>query len=394
MLRFMWMVFALVLITGCNQGEQKRKLTPEELSLVAELKSQGKAIESDIKEANSELARYSSGLIPTLIQSRVEVLKVNRDLVAQRIMAIEFGAPMTVSVDKVEPDPALLTEIEAEMSSLQAEIDKNRQEASRYSGGLILAMKLSTIATQEQSMAMLQSKYLTAKYGISFQPAEIVPQQVSAAGEPGDVRIEEPNDTITEIEPPTVAPVKEKRPPADGPFGVKMGLSRSDIEEMIGGKLQKISDTPDFYASSTAPKTSSAASSYIYRIGNVTGLCMVKGVSSDIATNGYGLQLKSDYKELKGLLSEKYGQPDETDMLLPGSIWDDADEWMMALRKKDRYLLSHWDGDEMTLPNDLGSIALSVGAQTSSKGYLLIEYEFTNYDDCEAEAGATEKDSL
>ncbi|MDA4253848.1 hypothetical protein NY763_20865, partial [Escherichia coli] len=54
-----------------------------------------------------------------------------------------------------------------EIDSLDAKINEAKADARQYSGGLIKVLKLSTVATEEQTMAMLQQKYLTAKYGLA-----------------------------------------------------------------------------------------------------------------------------------------------------------------------------------------------------------------------------------
>lgn len=85
----------------------------------------------------------------------------------QRINAIESGAKIDVVVSGVKPDPELAASIKTEIDSLDAKINEAKADARQYSGGLIKVLKLSTVATEEQTMAMLQQKYLTAKYGLA-----------------------------------------------------------------------------------------------------------------------------------------------------------------------------------------------------------------------------------
>jgi len=81
---------------------------------------------------------------------------------------------------------------------------------------------------------------------------------------------------------------------------------------------------------------------------------------------------------------------------LPDSIWKDAGDWMMGMVKKDRYLLTQWEGkvESQTLENQLESIILAARASNSGSGYLLLEYIFNNSEQCDNEEKVTDKDSL
>lgn len=59
---------------------------------------------------------------------------------------------------------------------------------------------------------------------------------------------------------------------------------------------------------------------------------------------------------------------------------------MTALQKKERYLFTTWSGERKALPNNLSKIGLIAAANASDKGYLTIEYSFTNEAECEQES--------
>lgn len=399
--------FSLLLITliGCND---KRELTPEEVQEVGALRTELESSKADLNDALDEYEKYSGGLVKDLLKVRIEVSKLNKSLIEQRIKAIEYGAPITESVPSYSIDPERAKALREEIEGVEAEIAANRKEAERYSGGLILATKLSSIATQEQSLAMLKHQYLQSKYGLGGNI-------VGASSSRGDVNIDsattndgkkaqhdshsEPESNEVEdgaIKEPKSQKSEEvtKTPPADGPFGIKMGLSKSEIEAMMNESLESVPDNPGLYFSSIAPKPNSKFEDYVYIIGDVSGLCGIRGIGETINTNGYGTSLKTEYSSLQSLLEEIYGEYEEIDRLLPGSIWDDPSDWMMSLRKKDRYLLSQWTGGESGLPHNLKNVGISANATGSSEGYILIEYSFKNADDCSSESQAVDKDSL
>lgn len=380
--------FLVLVLSGCNE---KRELSPQEIEEVNALKVELEDINQQISAANAENDKYDSGLIKTLIDTRTEALKLTKTLIDQRIRAIEYGAPIEQKYSSIAINEELGEPIKAKMAQLQSEIDAEQSEADRYTGGLIRTMKLASIATKEQSMAMLQHQYIMATYGIY---SDINAQSTNQKNAPEDKNI-----IVTNTD--TVKPVSEKRspvvpkmPPADGPFGFAMGLTLDDMKAMTGEKPELVSGTSNKYIISSAPKPNSSFTDYVVTVGNEVGLCSIRGIGRDIATNGFGLQLQSKFDDLSKLLTEIYGDGNKTDSLLSGSIWKDADDWMMGLLKKDRYLISLWKGDKKPLPNDLKSIALAAQANSRSEGYLLLEYEFTNSDECSNESKAAEKESL
>lgn len=154
---------ALTLLTGCGPKE----LTPEQKQEVTNLKNELSRTETEISAANETGKQFAGGLIKNLVTARLEVLGTNKALLEQRINAIEAGAKIEIAVSSVKPDPELASSIKAEMDTLNTRIDEAKADANQYTGGLIQALKLSTVATQEQSMAMLQQKYLIAKYGLA-----------------------------------------------------------------------------------------------------------------------------------------------------------------------------------------------------------------------------------
>lgn len=63
----------------------------------------------------------------------------------------------------------------------------------------------------------------------------------------------------------------------------------------------------------------------------------------------------------------------------PDSYWNDGDDWMYSISKKERYFYAAWTQKKSTnLPENIEGIYLSVGADSSYAGYVLLEYEFSN----------------
>jgi type VI secretion system protein VasI len=155
------LIVAVATLSGCLQGE----LTAEQKILVGELKRQLETTEQEILSATAEDARLSGGLVKALIGARLEILKTNRALVGQRINAIEAGSPVETVTQVSSADPEAAKAIAAELEKAKANNVTAKAEAAIY-GGLVGALKASVVATNEQTIAMLEQRFLAAKYGL------------------------------------------------------------------------------------------------------------------------------------------------------------------------------------------------------------------------------------
>ena len=232
-------------------------------------------------------------------------------------------------------------------------------------------------------MAMLQQKYLTAKYGL----AEVK----LASVQDNDAK----NSTETEVTAKNSQEQLPLLPPADGPFGLEAGLTQKNIEDMIGAKLKPLPDSVNLYTSDKLPKQNADFEMYGLLISPKAGLCQIRALGKNIDTDSYGLALKSKFEELSNSLSSLYGKADTTDFLLAGSIWKDPQDWMRGLNKKERFLSATWKGTkEIPLKNNIDTISIEARANNSTQGYVYLQYSFTNDEICQAEIEGAKKSSL
>jgi len=174
-----------------------------------------------------------------------------------------------------------------------------------------------------------------------------------------------------------------------GPFGLEMGMSLKEI----GGTPENIAYGK--YKLTSVPKPHSAFEFYVIQVAPNSGLCWIKAIGKDIATSSYGLELKSEFSEMEKKLEGTYGKHKIMDFLMPGSIWNEPNEWMMGLIKKERVLMALWDKKEgSALPANLETVALIASPSSRDKGYISIEYLFANEESCNAELAAQEDDAL
>lgn len=377
-------VISATLLVGCGPTA----LSPEEKQQVNNLKSELSQTESDITSSKEQDALYTGGLIKSLVKAKLEILETNKALLQQRINAIESGAKINVTVNGTTPNPNEEKSLNNEIERLKVDISTAKSDAAQYSGGLVLAMKLSAIATQEQTLAMLQQKYLTAKYGLA---------EVKLSGSTTD------NNTATISS--TNKPESQKEdihstpqpslPASDGPFGLEAGLSRKNIEDMIGHPLEASEHSANLYMANTLPKLNNNFESYALLISPNVGLCEIRAIGKTINTDSYGIALKSTFADIKSSLDSIYGDSKKDDFLLSGSIWKEPQDWMMGLYKKERVYMASWKSTNDTMKkNSLTSIGMEIRSLSNSSGFIFLEYDFNNDSSCQKELENAKKASL
>lgn len=128
-------------------------------------------LEKQIRETEAEDQKYAGGLIKAIIGSQLATLKQTHAMLQQRAKASLFriGLKYTVDGQPFAPpqDAAVqLGIVERELAELASKIAAAEAEAARYSGGLIQAVSLSTVAQMKQTQAMLDQKRLALKFSL------------------------------------------------------------------------------------------------------------------------------------------------------------------------------------------------------------------------------------
>lgn len=124
-----------------------------------------------IKEIEKENEEYVGGLIKVLVFLRLQILKNTKAMLEQRRHSSKYGVKVkyTYKGEVYKPelvDSSLLQSIELDIKKQKNESKKAEIEDAKYSGGLIKAMIGSQIATIQNTLAMLEQKELSVKYGI------------------------------------------------------------------------------------------------------------------------------------------------------------------------------------------------------------------------------------
>lgn len=157
-------ILALPWMVAC----QTPRVTAEQLGTV---KSDLAEVQEQIKAAQAEDAKYSGGLVKSLIVSRIAILQQTEAMVLQKLVALKGGIEVQYAVDGrafVPPTSAkqMLTDVESEIIASEAKIKAQEAEVARFSGGLTQAVSLATLETLRQTHAMLEQKKVSLKYGL------------------------------------------------------------------------------------------------------------------------------------------------------------------------------------------------------------------------------------
>ena len=113
-------------------------------------------------------------------------------------------------------------------------------------------------------------------------------------------------------------------------------------------------------------------------------------MAKNIETSVYGSTLKSEFEELNGKITKVYGTGDTADTLLPGSIWNEPNDFMMSMRKNERLLFTIWENPKNS--DKIVQVGLIAKATGNNTGFLSLEYSFENKERVDQEISALEDD--
>jgi hypothetical protein len=176
-----------------------------------------------------------------------------------------------------------------------------------------------------------------------------------------------------------------------GPFGLEMGMTRTQIEILIGKNMEK-TDQPYSYKI-IPPSTYSNFSNYNICISPTYGLYYIMAISNPIKTSSYGEQLKKEFSNVENSLKTIYGKNSFISKFDKPSIFTNSEYWMNALQNEEIIHASLWERDiGSILPDDIMSIGLKALAfeqpmipKKDTIGYLKIEYYSKNTEVAERE---------
>lgn len=176
-----------------------------------------------------------------------------------------------------------------------------------------------------------------------------------------------------------------------GPFGLDMGMPLDELRRhgvLTPGKL------PNSFETRHLKNGHPDMEAYQFLVSPKTGLCKIQAFTKDVTTSAYGSEIRSRFAEFRDSMARKYGSPKIYDFLKSKSIWNEPNDWMMGLLKRERVLSAFWDAQQSPLPDNLAMISIEASASGSGKAYLALAYEFRNADQCIDEANERKNSTL
>lgn len=96
----------------------------------------------------------------------------------------------------------------------------------------------------------------------------------------------------------------------EGPFGLRAGMTRKQVEQVLGGSAF-VSQDGDDVTYSTAPHPHPMFDKYTLTFSRRYGLVTIQAVSKYIYDNESGQATLSHCQEVHAALTEKYGKPEQ-----------------------------------------------------------------------------------
>ena len=131
-------------------------------------------VREQVAAAEEERSKYGGGLLVTLIDLRIEALRTNeaflemkRDSLLRRI-----DLKYVVNGTAVAPNPDRIASIERDIADTTAQLEKARQEAAQYTGGMMQTMLIVQTATHEATLAQLNMSLMAERYGFVVKPGQ------------------------------------------------------------------------------------------------------------------------------------------------------------------------------------------------------------------------------
>lgn len=137
-------------------------------------------VREQVAAAEQERSKYEGGLLVNLIDLRIEALRTNEAFLQMKRDSLLRRIDLKYVVDgtAVTPNPDRIASIERDIASTTEDLEKARQEAAQYTGGMMQTMLIVQAATHEATLAQLNMSLMAERYGFVVKPGQ------SAADEP------------------------------------------------------------------------------------------------------------------------------------------------------------------------------------------------------------------
>lgn len=166
---------------------------------------------------------------------------------------------------------------------------------------------------------------------------------------------------------------------ADGPFGVSMGDSISTLPSCAPAK----GSPPGVYICSSLPKSHSGFRSFMVVSSKDAGICKVGAIGTEISDSTDGIKTRNKADEIANQIASMYGNWSiKYDFIHAGALFTENHRWLMALKLKERSYIYMWNAAQTAGKNGVDKISVEADAESTSIGYITIQFQFANFARC------------
>jgi flagellar biosynthesis/type III secretory pathway chaperone len=126
-------------------------------------------VRDQIKQASIESDKYAPSAMKSLLEVRKQTLLNTEAMLSQKRASIIRRISLSFEIDGTQLHPAgekELNDIKEEIGQAEKKLAQSVKNASQYTGGLVQAMALMTVGTNELAISQLRLKFYSAKYGL------------------------------------------------------------------------------------------------------------------------------------------------------------------------------------------------------------------------------------
>jgi hypothetical protein len=145
-------------------------------------------VRNQIKQTSAEGEKYESGLLKSLIELRSEMLENTQAMLEQKKISLLRRINLNFKINGRELPPDTMEElrdIAENIEQAEQKLTESEKNATKYSGGLVQAMAMMSVATDQLALAQLRLKYYAAKYGLPAffpQPGTLKKEPLASPG--------------------------------------------------------------------------------------------------------------------------------------------------------------------------------------------------------------------
>lgn len=170
-------------------------------------------------------------------------------------------------------------------------------------------------------------------------------------------------------------------------FGIEMGTNLSDLESA--------EDIGDGHYTINVPSPHSEFETYVAVLSEATGVCTIRGIGKNHDNDKFGSNVQAAFKNLENALNNNYGTGEHVNWLQPNALWDGSHEWVMSIRQNERVFGTDWTTESgADFPEELDAIMMQVRALGSDTAYVVLQYRFSNFEECDSELKAKDASGL